>query len=82
MINGTLRIDLDLWNAARSVGPLDLLIPPDFQQELETRLAKENITFQVAIADVETAIHGENPNSTDSVDELENRFSNVSPSLR
>lgn len=55
---------------------MDLMVPPDFQTELQLRLKEADIPYEVKISDMQMTINSENPNVTDSGDEFENRFSN------
>lgn len=60
---------------------MDLMVPPDFQTELKSRLAETDIQYDVIIHDLQTAIDNENPNVTESGEDFDNRFSNFSRSF-
>lgn len=72
-------VDLEAWKESRSLNlPMDLMIPPDFQTELKKRFEETDIQYDVIINDLQTAINNENPNVTESEEEVDNRFSNFS----
>lgn len=61
--------DLEIWKA-KSNEKIDFMISPDFQTEVKLRLMQENITFAVAIDNLQDAIDNENPASTENEPEL------------
>jgi len=67
---------LELWSAGRSGDrSTDFLISPDFVTEIKMRFADFKLNFDVKIEDLQTAIKNENPNVTESDDELSDRLS-------
>lgn len=61
-----LKKGLEVWKEARSLNnPMDVMVPPNFQEKLELKLTEANIPHVVKISDLQTAINNENPVNTE-----------------